>query len=223
MPEMAKFCGGASEFIAGPSGLASKGWDAPPGEHGAARRSAAAMSPTNCQRKCLLFWKTAWLKPEGNEEQGTRNEELAKSGPSAVDSGQWAAVPAAAKRPSQCPIPNPQSPIPCPSSHVPHPSSLVPFVHPSQLPTTKGDRFYCQSTELAGASSQLPPAELRYYLRDLWIGETTWRRVIYIAWMLLVNRVWQALFERDYYRRPTGEQSRPSTSDLTCGRASLSR
>ena len=64
---------------------------------------------------------------------------------------------------------NPQSPIP--------PASA--------LPTTKGDRFYCQSTELAGATTDFPPGKLRHYLHDLRLGEMTLRRFAYMLWLAL--------------------------------------
>jgi hypothetical protein len=57
-----------------------------------------------------------------------------------------------------------------------------------RLPTMKGDRFYCQSTELGCASGDLPPGKLRLFLHDMRIGELSVGRFVYFAWRALVNR-----------------------------------
>ncbi len=41
------------------------------------------------------------------------------------------------------------------------------------LPTRNGDRFTCQATELVHASSKLPWWDLRQYVREVMLGETT--------------------------------------------------
>jgi len=37
----------------------------------------------------------------------------------------------------------------------------------AQLPTMVGNRYYCQSTELAAATSDLPPGDICYFYHDL--------------------------------------------------------
>ena len=92
----------------------------------------------------------------------------------------------------------------------PPPSALRP---PSQLPTTKGDRFYCQSTELAAATSDYPPGKLRHYLHDLRVGEMTLRRFAFMLWMALTNRVWRLLHGRRFYQI-TGQQKKTLSAEL---------
>jgi len=87
------------------------------------------------------------------------------------------------------------------------------ILHPSQLPTTQGDRFYCQSTELAGATSDLPPGKLRHFLHDLRAGEITLRRFAYILWLALTNRVWRLLHGRGFYQL-TGQQKQTLSAEL---------
>jgi hypothetical protein len=103
---------------------------------------------------------------------------------------------------------SPKSNIPNPAVH---PSSFI--LHPSQLPTTKADRFYCQSTELAGATSELPPGKLRNYLHDLRLGEITLRRFAYLLWLALTNRLWQLLRGRYFYQL-TGRQKQTVSTEL---------
>lgn len=81
------------------------------------------------------------------------------------------------------------------------------------LPTTKGDRFYCQSTELAAATTDFPSGKLRHYLRDLRIGELSMRRFGYFLWMALANRLWRLFFGR-YYHQITGEQKKTLSEEL---------
>ncbi len=68
------------------------------------------------------------------------------------------------------------------------------------LPVTKSDRYCCQSTELAAATTDFPPGKLRHYLHDLRIGELSPRRFGYFLWMALANRLWQLLNGRYYYQ-----------------------
>ena len=93
-----------------------------------------------------------------------------------------------------------------------HHSSFI-IHHSSQLPTTKGDRFYCQSTELAGATTEFPPGKLRHYLHDFRLGEVTLRRFAYVLWLALWNRVWRLLRGRGYYQL-SGEQKKTLTAEL---------
>ncbi len=84
---------------------------------------------------------------------------------------------------------------------------------PSALPTTKSDRFYCQSTELAGATADFAPGKLRHYLHDLRLGEITPRRFAYVLWLALVNRVWRLLRGRGFFHI-TGEQKKTLGAEL---------
>ena len=83
----------------------------------------------------------------------------------------------------------------------------------SQLPTTKGDLFFCQSTELASATGEFQRDKLRTYLRDMRIGEMSPWRFAYIMLMALLNRVWRLLRGRSYYE-VTGEQKKTLTQEL---------
>jgi hypothetical protein len=82
------------------------------------------------------------------------------------------------------------------------------------LPTRKGDRFCCQSTELAGASEPLPRGDLRYYLQDLWSGEVRLTRFLYYFWLKSISFVWRRLFRREYCAPPTGSESKTASAEL---------
>ena len=83
----------------------------------------------------------------------------------------------------------------------------------SRLPTVKGDRFYCQSTELGSASGDLPPGKLRLFLHDLWIGEMSVGRFVYLAWRALVNRGSRLVRDRPFYQ-VSGEQKKTASASL---------
>lgn len=76
----------------------------------------------------------------------------------------------------------------------------------SGLRTFRDDRFFCQSTELVGATFPMAVANIRYYLGDLWIGESKLWPLFYVIWFNCINKMWQAVFRRDYYRRLTGAE-----------------
>jgi hypothetical protein len=84
----------------------------------------------------------------------------------------------------------------------------------AQLPTTKANRYYCQSTELIAATSELAPGDLRYYLRDLWAGEASLRRVAHVLWLAFLGFIWRRWYKREYYCRPTGPQQRTAKIEL---------
>jgi hypothetical protein len=147
-----------------------------------------------CQRSCLLFWKKAWLKREDGEVRGDGKTAVIESG---VEDSQCACC-------RETPVPPDPEPI---GSTPPCLSSL------SQLPTTKGDRFYCQSTELAHATSDFPPGKWRCYLHDLHIGELTLRRFAYILARAMANRLSRLLRGRPYYQL-TGQQKQTLASEL---------
>jgi hypothetical protein len=84
----------------------------------------------------------------------------------------------------------------------------------AQLPIVQRDRYYCQSTELAKATCELAPGDLRYYLQDLWAGETGLWRVIHVLWLAFLGFLWRRLYGREYYDRPTGQQKRTACTEL---------
>jgi hypothetical protein len=82
------------------------------------------------------------------------------------------------------------------------------------LPTTKDERFYCQSTELAAATSELEPGDLCYYFADFRQGEASMKRMLYILWLTAVSFIWRRVFRCEYYCRPAGEQTKTATGEL---------
>ena len=119
-----------------------------------------------CQRRCLFFWKDAWLVPATSGEVG-------KNG-----------------------------------------TNGLPILDIPNLPTTKGDRYFCQSTELAGATYELNSRNISCYFHDLMHGETTIGRVAYIVWMGIGNRLLRLVTSRRYFERPAGEQKRTTSVEL---------
>ncbi len=77
----------------------------------------------------------------------------------------------------------------------------------SQLPTTKGDHYFCQSTELARATVEFPPGKLQHYLHDWRIGELSLRRFAYVLMLAVANRLWRLFRGRAYYEL-AGEQAK---------------
>lgn len=140
-----------------------------------------------CQRGCLIFWKDAWLKIAGSENAAAKNPDV--SGNDVVDTGDVAEQ-------SRRPFPPPS-----------------PIQNLSQLPTTQGDRFFCQSTELAQATSDFPPGKWRCYLHDLRVGEITLRRFAYILWRALMNRVCKLLRGRGCFEL-SGKQTKTLADEL---------
>jgi hypothetical protein len=139
-----------------------------------------------CQRGCLFFWKEAWLEPEREGGRGLRQAQ-----PSRKAKGETG-------EPDPALIPNPQSLIPGSPA----------------LPTTKGNRFYCQSTELAAATRDFPPGTLRHFFHDLRTGELGLRRLAYKLWLALLNRVWRLLRGRAFFDQMTGEQKKTQRAAL---------
>lgn len=87
-------------------------------------------------------------------------------------------------------------------------------VNATQLPTVQGDRYYCQSTELAKATSELAPGDLRCYVKDFWAGEASLRRLVHALWLALVGFIWRRWHGREYYCRPVGNQKRTARVEL---------
>ncbi len=84
----------------------------------------------------------------------------------------------------------------------------------AQLPTRRGDRYYCQSTELAAATSELPPGDLGYFYHDFRTNETTPWRFLYILGLRTVDFLWRRLFGRERASRPTGPRRKTDTAEL---------
>ncbi len=83
----------------------------------------------------------------------------------------------------------------------------------SKLPASKNGRFFCQSTELAAATTDFPPGKLGHYLRDVRLGELTWRRFAFILWRSLTNRAWRLWRGRDFYQ-VAGQQTKTLSEEL---------
>jgi hypothetical protein len=147
-----------------------------------------------CQRGCLFFWKKAWLRTVGSGQADKGGRGKAEGG----------------KCDSQCGCCG-AKPVPSASEESPAPASCLSSL--SQLPTTKGDRFYCQSTELARATSDDVPGKWQCLLHDLRIGEMTFGRFAYVLWRGLNNRMWRLLRGRPYYKL-TGEQKNTLAAEL---------
>lgn len=98
---------------------------------------------------------------------------------------------------------------PRPTSHAPCPTPLIPL----NLPTKQGDRYYCQSTELARATTEFQRSKLGNYLRDIRIGELSPRKFGYFLWMAVGNRLWRLLFGR-YLHQLVGRRTRTPPGEL---------
>ena len=118
-----------------------------------------------CERRCLFFWKDAWLIPADRDAAASS-------------------------------------------------ANTLPIIEKPYLPTTKDDRYYCQSTELAGATYELTLRNISCYLHDLMVGETTFRRVCFIVWMGIVNRILRPVSSHRYFERPAGKQKRTTSVEL---------
>lgn len=60
---------------------------------------------------------------------------------------------------------------------------------PVALKTREGERYYCQSTELAGATSHLSKWDLQHFFSEIRAGELTCTQLVRIVARVLVNRV----------------------------------
>jgi hypothetical protein len=111
--------------------------------------------------------------------------------------------------------PSPPAPLPqagegsMPCSHAPRPTPYVPH----NLPTKQGDRYYCQSTELAKATTEFRRSKLGNYFHDIRIGELSPRKFCYFLWMAVGNRLWRLLFGR-YLHQLVGRRTRTPPGEL---------
>jgi hypothetical protein len=88
-----------------------------------------------------------------------------------------------------------------------------PINDPAALPTRKGDRFCCQSTELPGATCDFPPGNLRHLFGDLFAGEATPAEIVRIFWWKVVNRL-RRHFGRGLHKHIRGTEPKPAKGEL---------
>lgn len=84
---------------------------------------------------------------------------------------------------------------------------------PRELPTTKDNHHFCQSTELAKATSDYPPGKLGHFLHDLRVGEMTLRRFAFLFLIAIINRPWLLLYGRRFHDI-AGHQVKTSSETL---------
>jgi hypothetical protein len=82
------------------------------------------------------------------------------------------------------------------------------------LPTRRGERFYCQSTALGAATQPLAPGDLRYYLRDLRLGEIRVSRLLHYLWLKGLGFLWRRLFRHEYCQAPHGTETPDESTPL---------
>lgn len=97
-----------------------------------------------------------------------------------------------------------------------------PSEHPSEaefdqemvddLPTREGDRYFCQSTQLATATNPIPRFSLRPMIEDVRRGELTVARFVHIAFLAFVGHLLELVRGRGL--EPAGEQRRTSRGAL---------
>ena len=90
----------------------------------------------------------------------------------------------------------------------------VPRRRRASLASTKGNRFYCQSTELACATQELRSRNVVCYLRELMAGEAELPAPPYVAWIGILNRLWRLVSSRTALDRPTGNQKQTENVEL---------
>lgn len=121
-----------------------------------------------CGRRCLMFWKEAWLKPI-----------------EAADA----------------------------ASMVPQSAEPARFELLKNLPTRRDDRYLCQSTELAAATTDLPGWNILPYVSQIRDGELSVKRFVQIFALAVLNLIRKSLGYKDV-GQITGEKSRSSKNDL---------
>jgi hypothetical protein len=83
----------------------------------------------------------------------------------------------------------------------------------AELPTTKDGRYFCQSTELFGATSPLARLNLRAYARDLRLGEATPWLLARVLGRALLNKL-RRLVGHAPYGQLLGTQAKAPRGDL---------
>lgn len=82
-----------------------------------------------------------------------------------------------------------------------------------RFPTRTGDRFFCQSTELLGATQRLSRWDLTHLLAEIRVGELSVRMFFQILFHTLANRIREALGLKRLGQL-TGAREEPSRGDL---------
>ena len=93
---------------------------------------------------------------------------------------------------------------------------IVPVLPPAAgcpLKTKLGDRFFCQSTELLGATCPLQTSPLVDALRDLTRGEAGYRQILRSQAIRVINK-FRRLFRMRPYGELVGRQEKPHKGDL---------
>ena len=78
----------------------------------------------------------------------------------------------------------------------------------AKLPTRKDDRFYCQSTELSGATREMPGGNLHHFFRDFLAGDLTFVELSRSLWQKGVNRL-RRRFGHGLYKHLAGREANP--------------
>jgi hypothetical protein len=82
-----------------------------------------------------------------------------------------------------------------------------------QLKTKMGERFFCQSTELLGATCPLQTSPLIDALRDLTRGEAGYRQILLGQAVRIINKL-RKLFGLRPFGELVGRQEKPAKGDL---------
>jgi hypothetical protein len=123
-----------------------------------------------CQRGCVFFWKEAWLQAVSASEAKSRfREEVANEG--TVRETLRHASSASARL-----------------FHIDGASTSATAVAPDALKTKRNGAFFCQSTELQAATSDLPGGKLALLAHDYVSGDSSTMEVIYFCWRMVKTK-----------------------------------
>ena len=92
----------------------------------------------------------------------------------------------------------------------------------ANLPTKKGDCFCCQSTEMSGATRELPGGNLRHFFRDFLAAEVTLAELGRMLWQKVINRL-RRRFGQGLYKYLAGSEVKPPGAISTSSRANGSK
>jgi hypothetical protein len=204
MPEMIPFCGGTFRVHRRAEktcveGLGMRGMD---DTVFLADLRCDGAAHDGCQRGCLFFWKEAWLKPSPPAPLPKgEGRNTPPSPPAPLPKGEGRNTPPSPPGTLWVPLPKGEGRM-TPWQPVPRP-----------LPTMKDGRYYCQSTELANATTEFRRGKLGNYFRDIRIGELSPRKFCYFLWMAVGNRLWRVLFGR-YLHQLIGRRTRTPPGEL---------
>jgi hypothetical protein len=85
----------------------------------------------------------------------------------------------------------------------------APITDERMLAPARSGRYYCQSTELKAATSQLLKWNPSYLLRDLWYGEASILRIAWVMWWTARRKLPRAIA-----RGPAGRRAKSPTGEL---------